>query len=87
MREPFRYAIRSKAIVEALVAMGFSIYHPAPTYTILEAPSELSARKARKLISLMIACHKAIISREIEYRRYEAIVSKLNTFNGARTCC
>jgi hypothetical protein len=81
---PFRFDIRDKDLVKELVSMEFTIFHPAPDYTTVQAPADLSTSKARKLITLMIAYHKANKDYERARAKCEAIIEKLNIFNGGR---
>ena len=84
MADAFRYTIRSKDIITELVSMGFARYHVAPDYTVLEAPTDISTTKARRLISTQIALHKAEIEYEISRGKYNRLVEKINNLNGAR---
>lgn len=82
--KPFRYPIRSREVAKELISVGFSEWHRSPDYTMLEAPSDLSATKARKVISTMIAIHQADKEYERARAKYEGLVDKINRINGAR---
>jgi hypothetical protein len=73
--KPFRYSIRSKHLAKSLEDYcGFTCYHRAPTYVVMEAPAELTPTKARKVIHTMIALHQAEKSMNKATNNYERLV-------------
>jgi len=81
---PFRYPIRSREIAKQLEEMGWIEWHASPTETVMEAPPDLSATKARKMISVVIALYKAAKELGRSQSRYEDLVNELDEMNARR---
>jgi hypothetical protein len=76
--KPFRYDIRNPEVATILTTHRFIVYHPAPTYTIMEAPPDLSTTRARKAISTAISLYKAKKGMERAQLHYEQLFQQMS---------
>lgn len=84
MIEPLRYDIRNPDIAKDLINQGFSVYNTSPGIWTLESPPDLSATKARKLISICIKLYQTAQNFNRIKRKYESLVEEINRINQSR---
>ena len=84
MAEPFRYDIRNPNIAKDLLAQGFTLYSTHLDAWTLEAPADLSATKARQLISICIKLYKTAQELGRIQRKYQKLVDQINELNMSR---
>jgi hypothetical protein len=81
---PLRYDIHNEIIMRDLMEQGFTIYNTTPGIWTMEAPPDLTASKARKLISACIKLYVAAKDLVRAKQRYERMVEKVNDLNMCR---
>lgn len=84
MTDLLRYDIRNSDVAQDLLAQGFTVYNTSPGIWTLEAPTDISATKARKLISICIKLYEASKEYSRAKKKYESLVNKINQFNKSR---
>lgn len=75
---PFHYDIRNPEIAQELIRIGFTLYNTSPDCWTLEAPLEMSATKARKVISTIIKLYLAAKELNRAQSKYDNLLNKIN---------
>lgn len=81
---PLHYDIKNEEVAVELEKQGFSVYNTTPGCWTMEAPTNISSTKARKIISIIIKLYVAAKELGRAQQKYTNLVAKIDQLNMSR---